>query len=100
MTMKKPVSFYGQAGRRQLLAVLGSLAVFSFLSGRLAGKRGARRTLSNERHAIDCGAGETSKTVRMLTRDGTLVDVDPAQARTVKKISDEELREWIRPSNF
>jgi len=45
--------------------------------------------------AIDCGAGE-KKTVKLLTQDGRLVEADLSRTRVVKKVTDGELRNWIK----
>ena len=116
--MKKSISIQGQAGRRQLLAALGSLAVLSFLFGRFGGVgRIRRRSLAQ---AAGCGpargktataAGNTAtaarktataarRTARMLTQDGRLVEVDLSAARPLRKVSKEELRDWIKPTKL
>lgn len=99
MTMKKPTSFQGQAGRRQLLATLGSLAAFILLFGRPGRKGSTPRVSSGEEGKIGCGPA-TGKTAKLLAQDGTLVEIDPGLGRPVKKVSNEELRNWIKPTKL
>ncbi|HTQ26846.1 MAG TPA: hypothetical protein VMI35_01900 [Puia sp.] len=45
---------------------------------------------------ISCSPGEEKKTVKMLTRDGKLVEIDQRLlASGGRKISNEELQKWI-----
>ena len=44
--------------------------------------------------------GPANETVKMLTRDGRLVEIDKRLLATpAKKVSNEELRKWIRDTN-
>lgn len=64
-------------------AILSSLAIFKIFTGR--------------------GKGEPSSTnemVKMLTRDGRLVQIDKRLLSSPsKKVSDKELRQWINDSH-
>ena len=92
--METSSTFKGTAGRRNLLAALGSFALFSVFLRKLPVKR--RAAVSNEA-PIDCGT-DPPKTVKMLTREGVLVEVDVKMGRSVKKVTNEELRDWIKPN--
>lgn len=76
--------------RRRLLAGIGILSVFAFVAAAVRLPRQAKRV------AVSCSPDEKPKTVRMLARDGTLVEVDASLLRSGgRKASDAELREWI-----
>jgi hypothetical protein len=102
--MQSPSSFEGKGGRRNLLTTLGSLALFSFLVKMVQPKKGVaqppppegpiERTPTQE-GAIDCAPG-SPKIAKMLTQDGRLVEVDLSKGRPVKKVTNEELRDWIK----
>ena len=64
-------------------AVLSSMTVFKFMSG-------SKKT--NHLASI-----EKKETVKMLTRDGTLVEVDVEKlyCGKKKKITDEQLKNWV-----
>lgn len=92
--MEKPTPFQGPAGRRNLLAALGSLTLFTFLASRLPGNA----TTNGNAPAID--ATRAAKTVKMLTQDGRLVEVDISLINPVKKVTNEELRDWIKSNKL
>jgi len=63
----------------------------------LAAFAGLRSLILPKKDIISCGPDPIRKTHRMLTQDGTLVEVDDALlSATRKKITDEELQNWIR----
>jgi hypothetical protein len=68
--------------RKKLLTRLGILSIFAFAGFRLKGKK-----------------TETApKTVKMLTEDGKLVEVDAGLLATNRKrISNSELQNWVKP---
>lgn len=84
-------TFQGKAGRRTLLAFLGSYAVFAVFLRKVPVKRRASVAVDSP---IDCGA-TPRKMVKMLSRDGQLVEVDLTMGRPVKKVTNEELVNWI-----
>ena len=64
-------------------AILSSLAIFKIFTGRGKGE-----------------PGSTNEMVKMLTRDGKLVEIDKRLvASNGTKISDNELRQWISNSH-
>jgi hypothetical protein len=93
--MKKPPLFRAGAGRRDMLAALGSFAIFALFLKKFTNSKAIRRSSTSGDTTVGCGSG-SGKTARMLTRDGLLVEVDPRMARPVKKATDEELRDWIK----
>ena len=69
--------------RKKLLSWLGILSLFT-----LAGA------------TIRPWKEKKPKTVKMLTEDGKLVEIDTAfLADNMKKISDKELQNWIKPKS-
>jgi hypothetical protein len=102
--MESPSSFEGKGGRRNLLTALGSLALFSFLVKMVQSKKvvaqpppaeGSIDRAPEQEGAIDC-APSSPKIAKMLTQDGRLVEVDLSKGRPVKKVTNEELRDWIK----
>jgi hypothetical protein len=78
--------------RRNFLAALGALSLFSLL------KPLFHRT---RRNTLSCGPPSTPpQTLRVLGQDGRLVEVDASRVRLLKKkIGDQELKDWVkRPS--
>ena len=75
--------------RRKLLAGIGLLSFFSLFRSGLFSKKNP---------VIDCAPPlEEKKTMKVLSQDGRLVEVDVSKINRVKeKISDEELKNWIR----
>ena len=90
----------GSAGpppsRRKFIRGIGLLSAFSALAA-LAG-----RALPVKRRVLSCVPEKKKKTVRMLTQDGKLVEIDesllpPGLSSTGgKKITKEELQNWIK----
>ena len=82
--------------RRKFLRGIGLLSAFSALAA-LAG-----RALPGKRKALSCSPEAKKKTVRMLTQDGKLVEIDasllpPGLASAGgKKITKDELQNWIK----
>jgi hypothetical protein len=70
---------------------------FVYGIGILAALAGLRSLFLPKKDIISCGPDPVRKTHRMLTQDGTLVEVDNALLSSArKKITDEELQNWIR----
>jgi hypothetical protein len=58
---------------------------------------GLRSLFFDRKQVLSCGPEPVRKTHRMLTQDGILVEVDDALlSETRKKITDDELKTWIR----
>ena len=69
-----------KVSRRKLVGWLGVVSLFAMIGG-------AFRQSKNRK----------SKTVKMLTQDGRLVEVDATLlAANTKKISDKELQNWVK----
>jgi len=82
--------------RRTLITVgLGLVALFPIL------KFGF---LKKSKNIISCSpAGAEPKTVKFLTQDGTLVEVDASKLHSIReskqKISDKGLQGWVKKAN-
>lgn len=75
--------------RRHLLTALGALSILTLLK---------LPSLPLKRKPIACAPPPKTDAAgpRLLTRDGRLVEVDPTKISVVKKkVSDEELKNWI-----
>lgn len=74
--------------RRSVLVGIGILSAFSFFKLGFFNKK---------KDVISCAPPEQNGTVRMLTQDGTLVEVDIANLGSLKqKLTDKELQEWVK----
>lgn len=75
--------------RRKLLVGIGWLSVFPFFKTGFFSKKAP---------VISCTpAPEKKETMKVLSRDGQLVEVDVTKIKRIQgKISDEELQNWIR----
>ncbi len=70
---------------------------FVYGIGAIAALAGLRALFLPKKDVISCGPATTGKTHRMLTQDGTLVEVDDAVLSEVRKrITDEELRNFVQ----
>ena len=79
------------SGRRKLLAGIGTLSLFSLLKTGLFSKKNAN---------IPCAPEEKKQTMRVLSQDGQLVEVDISRIKLLqKKISDKDLQEWVQNKN-
>jgi hypothetical protein len=75
--------------RRKLLAGMGILSAFSLWK--------ATGLFSRKKQVIACAPPEEKKTMKVLSQDGRLVEVDISKIRILKgKISDQELQDWIK----
>ena len=75
-------------GRRKLLAGIG---IFSLLSVWMGG------LFPGKRSAIACAPPAKKETIKVLSQDGQLMEVDISSIRAPgKKVSDQELRDWIK----
>jgi hypothetical protein len=79
----------GIKARRKLLAGIGAISLFSLFRSVF---------FSRKSPDISCAPPpEKKKTMKVLSQDGRLVEVDVSGIKLVKdKISDEELQNWIR----
>jgi hypothetical protein len=75
--------------RRKLLAGIGILSFFPLFKSGL---------FSKKKPVISCAPpSEKKETMKVLSQDGRLVEVDISKINRIKeKISDEELKNWIR----
>jgi hypothetical protein len=88
--MKEPESIPPEVKtRRKLLAGIGILSFFPFFKSGLFAKKDP---------VISCAPPpEKKETIKVLSQDGRLVEVDISKIKRVKeKISDEELKNWIK----
>jgi hypothetical protein len=88
--MKEPESIPQEVKtRRKLLAGIGLLSFLPFLKSGLFSKKNP---------VISCAPPpEKKETIKVLSQDGRLVEVDVSKITRVKeKISDEELKNWIK----
>ena len=75
--------------RRKLLAGMGVLSVFSLWK--------ATGLFFKKKQIIACAPPEEKKTMKVLSQDGRLVEVDISKIKILKgKISDKELQDWIK----
>ena len=75
--------------RRKLLAGIGVLSAFSLW--KTAG------FFFKKKQVIACAPPEEKKTMKVLSQDGRLVEVDISKIKILKgKISDQELQDWIK----
>jgi|GEM_PF-2012335 len=70
---------------------------FMYGIGAIAALAGLRSLFLPKKEVLSCGPAPMKKTHRMLTQDGTLVEVDDALLSQVRKrITDEELRSFVQ----
>ena len=75
--------------RRTLLAGIGVLSAFSFWK--------ATGFFFKKKQVIACAPPVEKKTMKVLSQDGRLVEVDISKIKILKgKISDQELQDWIK----
>ncbi len=73
--------------RRKLIAGLGVLSLFPILKWGSAFKK---------KEVISCAPESKVKTIKFLTQDGTLVEVDASKIKDSKeKISNQQLQSWV-----
>ncbi|HWB24042.1 MAG TPA: hypothetical protein VG738_01120 [Chitinophagaceae bacterium] len=76
--------------RRKVLAAIGILSLVSLFKMNI---------FSKKKPVIECGPEAENKTMKLLSRDGRLVEVDASKIKLVrKKISNEDLQNWIKKS--
>lgn len=85
---KEPIKLDAKNARRTLLASIGALSLFPLL------KLGI---FTKERVVISCAPAALPQTVKMLTQEGVLVEVDISKLKGDKhKISNKQLQTWIK----
>jgi hypothetical protein len=85
ITYKKPAS------RRKFVFGVAVLSVFAAIAAAL------RLPLPAKKNVIACAPESKKKTVRMLTQDGKLVEIDESLITgNRKKINAAELQQWIK----
>jgi hypothetical protein len=78
------------ASRRKFVLGVAVLSVFAAIASAL-------RLPSAKKNVIACAPESKKKTVKMLTQDGTLVEIDEALITAKrKKISNSELQDWLK----
>ena len=76
--------------RRKIIWGIGILSVFAAI------KAATRFPFSNKKDVIACKPESKGKTIKMLTQDGRLVEIDESlMTAEKKKITDHELQNWI-----
>ncbi|MEI7587925.1 MAG: hypothetical protein WCJ68_00430 [Chitinophagia bacterium] len=74
--------------RRKLIAGLGVLSLFPILKFGWFNKK---------KEVISCAPEKGLKTIKFLTQDGTLVEVDASKINMGKeKISNKQLQSWVK----
>ena len=87
MKETEPVS-NEQKARRTVILGISLLSLFSFVKLGFFGKR---------KNIISCAPPEEIKTMKFLTQDGLLVEVDVSKVNSLQeKVSDKELQDWIK----
>ena len=77
--------------RRRFVWAVGFLSIFTAISA-VAGFR-----LPRKKDILRCGPETAKKTIKMLTQDGKLVEIDASLLTAAsKKITDGELQQWIK----
>jgi serine protease inhibitor ecotin len=79
----------GVKTRRKLLAGIGVFFVFPLWK--------ATGLFFRKKQVIACAPPEEKKTMKVLSQDGKLIEVDISKIKILKgKISDQELQDWIK----
>ena len=79
------------ATRRKFVRGVGILAMFTAIAAAVG------FPFSRKKNIIACGPDEKKKTMKMLTQDGRLVEIDASLVTaTRKKITDKELQNWVK----
>lgn len=74
--------------RRKLLAGIGALSLFPLV------KLGF---LTKKKDVISCAPDPSNQTIKMLTQDGRLVEVDMSKINGAKqKATKEDLQNWVK----
>ena len=77
--------------RRKFVKGIGMLSMFAAIAAAMGFRFPGKKDI------IACGPGEKKKTVKMLTQDGTLVEIDAALLTgSAKKITNSELKNWVK----
>jgi hypothetical protein len=77
--------------RRKFVSRIGALSLLAAVAAAI------KLPFSSGKHAIACKPGSMTKKIKMLTQDGSLVEIDESLiSPNRKKISDTELQHWIK----
>jgi len=91
MNSNEKVTLTNSPARRKFVAGIGLLSLFTAASAIF------RSPFSIKKKPMVCKSDTKNKTVRMLTEDGRLVEVDEALlTASRKKVTDIELQNWIK----
>lgn len=75
--------------RRKLLAGIGLFSLFSLWK--------TTGLFSKKKEIISCTPPADSQTMKVLSQDGRLVEIDISNIKSRKgKVSDQELRDWVK----
>ncbi|WP_295233358.1 hypothetical protein [Sediminibacterium sp.] len=79
------------SNRRKLLFGVGIFSFFSLFSF------SSLNLFSRKKSVIPCAPEKQTKTVRMLTQDGQLVEVEVSKLSSEKrKVTNQELQTWVK----
>lgn len=91
MNSKEKITQINSPARRKFVAGIGLLSLFTAASAML------RQPFSAKKKTPVCKPETKNKTVKMLTQDGRLVEIDEALLTAGrKKVTDIELQNWIK----
>ena len=91
MNSKKNIALTNLPARRKFVTWIGILSLFTVASAIF------RSPFSKKKNIIVCKPEVKKKTIKMLTQDGRLVEVDEALlTASRKKVTDIELQSWIK----
>ena len=77
-----------QKNRRTLILGISLLSLFSFVKLGFFAKK---------RNIISCAPSDEVKTMKFLSQDGLLVEVDVSKIKSLQeKVSDKELQGWVK----
>ena len=77
--------------RRKFVKGMGMLSILVAIAAAMGFR------LPGKKAIVSCGPGEKKKTVKMLTQDGTLVEIDASLLiGGMNKITDIELQHWVK----
>ncbi len=94
MENKKEIEQKKLPSRRKIVWGIGILSAFAAI------KAATRFPFSNKKNVIACKPESKGKTIKMLTQDGKLVEIDESLMTTErKKITDKELQNWINKTS-
>jgi len=91
MNSKEKITQTSSPSRRKFAVGIGILALYTAASAMF------RSPFSKKKNIVVCKPEIKKKTIKMLTQDGQLVEVDEALlTASRKKVTDVELQNWIK----